>query len=372
MPATATVPLYTARIGHRQFTAAVKYRPVGGFLVSAPQPTRKSAIKALEAKLLGHPTYLAKSVPVWDVRDQGDLTVKVPAPKPEVPTAESTIAHLNNPNAAAKPVGTIPAREPEVTSAPAPKPVLPTTPPVAPTMDGGFVTPRSDKAAWIDVYRQTTAKFDGIDFPGENPREKVANYRRTIGDLMESISFIAPWRRTPGGDTWLTISGEKDHTIRLPKAGDGRHRERFHKNINGNTVEVQRDPTDSSKLYEHKVTVTDSEVQALLGEDAPRRAPTRKEKKAERQAAHKAAKAASAYKYPGSSDAYNAAFKYGRELQKAAAIEGHDRKVKTQWFKLGVCRSLHSQGALPHAKYEADLVACGYTDEAITGISKAA
>ena len=245
------VPVYVAKIGLRRFTAAVQYAPApNGWLVSDVSPQRRSALASLEAKL----REAGASVPRFRVVDKGDLSAKpapaakpepapVPAPKPvtpAVPTASSTIAHLNNPSAVAKPVGQIPPRNPEPTAeevadtlrdldavadaaeeaveqARATMTVNP-LPSVAPAMDAGYVTPLSDLPHWLDILNQCRAKLSGLEFPGESRREKIANYRESINLLMESVGFKGAWRRAPSGDFWIRVAGERDETVRQPRA----------------------------------------------------------------------------------------------------------------------------------------------------------
>jgi hypothetical protein len=254
-------------------------------------------------------------------------------------------------------------------------------------MAGGYVTPLSDQAAWDDVYRMTRAKFDNVDFTERVPdvaggltrKEVVANYRAEVGKTMEAVSFVSPWKRTVGGDYWIAFSTELDHTIRQPKSNDGARAERHGRDINGEPLLVSRPESDPSKLIINPMLgkVTDAEVKAAMyGETRPETPKyiegfvgtraERKEANRAKAAASRAVGAVAKYEYPGSTEQKNLAFKHGRVLQAIGAREGRDSKTKTLWYKLGIVVSLRSQGALPHAKFEADLLAAGYTEEQIS------
>jgi hypothetical protein len=310
-----TTTIHVAKIGNRKFTAAVSYQgSPTGWLVSDPCGQKRTAIK----NLLGKLQEKGQAVSEYSTKDLGDLSRRV-----EIDEEAPTIKRI----------------DPEVSAE--------VTPPVAPRMDGGYVTPLSDREAWADVYRQARAKFDSVTFePGEtheSRKQKVYEYRRAIGDLMESISFISPWRRTVGGDHWIRFSGELDHTVKAPKAGEGRVRERFHRDLSGIIRDV-------SKEGEKKVT------------RAEKRAANKKKYREQRVAEREASGAV----YKGDKGARNAAWKYAAGLSKAAKEAGHDTSVQRLWYKFGFVVSLRSQGALPHVKFEEDLKAAGYTEEDLT------
>lgn len=376
------IKLFVARIGHRQFTAAVSYKPAdSGWLVSDAKATRKSAIASLEAKL----REAGATIPTWTVVDKGNLAAKpatTPAPQPEAaaaPAAEPT------PEPEPEPVEYKTEQDAIADDAEEALEAAVVLPPVAPKMDGGWVTPLSDKAAWLDVYRQARAKFDSVDFPGEKRWEKIANYRETINVLMERYSFVGPWRRAMGGDFWLRFSGEMDHTIRQPN-NRGYRAQQFAKDINGNWIRIERDKRDPAKLaVPPKPTATTAEAKALLakswdddeaggnvtveqpeGDDMSTKAErkaAKDEKRALNRAAHAAQRKAEKRTYTGGTkEQRNLANANARSYSAAAADAGHDRHTRTVWYKIGMVVSLRSQGVAEPHHFEDDLRAEGFSD----------
>jgi len=378
------IKLFVARIGHRQFTAAVSYRPAdSGWLVSDVKGTRKTAIASLEAKL----REAGATVPTWTVVDKGDLTAKpAPTPAPQPETAAAPAAQPTEP--VATPAPTLPETEQDAIADNAEEALEAAVvlPPVAPKMDGGWVTPLSDKAAWLDVYRQARNKFDSVDFPGEKRWEKIANYRETINVLMERYSFVGPWRRALGGDFWLRFSGEMDHTIRQPN-NRGYRAQQFAKDINGNWIRIERDKRDPAKLaVPPKPTATTQEARDLIAkswddergnvtveQDNPNggndvstkaeRKAAKDEKRALNRAAHAAQRKAEKRTYTGGTkEQRNLANANARSYSAAAAEAGHDRSTRTLWYKIGMVVSLRSQGVAEPHHFEDDLRAAGYSD----------
>lgn len=343
---TLTATLHVAKIGHRQFTATVRYAASpNGWLTSDVCGKRTTARKNLEAKLLA----AGVPIPKWSIKDHGTVERKAaPAPQPEPKQAPAPAPEVDDEAPTLRQVSSVVRDEtPEETDYRQAKKAAfqGIAFPVAPRMEGGYVTPLSDKDAWLDVYRQARAKFDAVQFEEgetrESRSEKIREYRTQINTLMESISFIGPWRRTVGGDFWIRFSGEADHTVR---GATHRSRRQVTKNINGNWVQVENGKARSLTRDEKREA---------------NRAAYREQRKAER-----AAKGAS---YTGSTEHRNIAYKYASAMSRSAKEAGHDSATQRLWYKVGYVVSLRSMNALPHTKFEDDLKAAGITEEYLQG-----
>lgn len=188
------VPCRILRYAATEWVAAVT---LGSRVIATPKcRTRKAAMAALEPAL--REAGYARTIPEW-----APLPTEVmgaPAPAPTVPA---------------------PAPEPEPVPVPAPEPVPSAKdlrddaaeaaiedakrilPPVLPKMEGGFVTPRSDLAAWLDVFEQVCEKLEPVFEQDPDVRQRAANFREGVNLAMEGISFKGAYRRTIGGDFWV-------------------------------------------------------------------------------------------------------------------------------------------------------------------------
>jgi hypothetical protein len=395
-----TPTLFVAKVGHRRFTAAVAYKPAeNGWLVSDAKGTRKAAIHSLEAKL----REAGSAIPQWTIVDKGDLsdatihvakeavaeTVEQP---PAIPATEAAVLNPDAPDVddEAETLRPLDAVADKAEEALEQAKAVATVPAIAPQMDAaGWVTPLTDKAAWIDIYEQCRNKLSGIEYPGEKRWEKIHNYRESVNVLMESIGFVGPWRRALGGTTWITFAGVVDDTVRQPRARNP-FGPSYVKDSNGVWHEVARDKKDPRKiatesktedfsetlerarerLSETKTTETTTAPDAQETQDT-QEAETMTEKRltrAERSALNKAAHAAQRQAQKpakftgGTSQQRSAAYAQGRHYAGQAAALGHDRKTTTLWFKLGVVASLKAQGVPETHHYEAALVEAGYAE----------
>lgn len=379
-----TVTIHVSKIAPRQFRAAVAFKPApSGWLVSDICGKRPTAVKNLEAKLrlLGVTT-----MPEWKLNE-----VIIPATQPE-----ATVAPVVEPEA-----HTAPAAEPDVADVAEQaiedaKVSVAAIPDLA-RMAGGVVTPVSDLAKWTLAYNEAVKKFSGIDFPGENPREQIANYREAVGLVMEAAGCVAPWRRTMGGDCWIRFAGNVvDLTVRQP-----RHR-KAHVNAQGQAVVDPRGQWDLSRKKAPRLAKTPNPVRDLgeghsvkLGPfsayvsngtinaslpkavtfdsctlDDAKAAIARKQgrgepaTRAERKATPAEKPVSKSYVPVTEADelAYSVAYRYAVGQSKLARERGKDHVLT---YKVAMCASLRSQGATPHTKFEAVVAAAGINLDAV-------
>jgi hypothetical protein len=333
------INLHVAKLANHKFTAAVSFKAApGGWVVSDVQGKRTTAIKNLEAKLR---VFGVQNMPEWNVVDLGTITpgITTPATNPESTTTpvqqSETPAFTEDDEDDAPTLRTLDTIQDQAEQAiEDAKESVTGAFNLAPRMEGGWVTPLSDKAAWVDVFRQVRAKFDGVDFTipddegsptiKEKRWEAVSNYREAINTVMEAASFVGPWRRTIGGDCWIRFSGEVDHTVRQPKAGEGKYRTSY--------------------------------------DLSPKKAPRLARKSAEKSAGPKSSKGEK-YSYPGDENAYAQAFKFARSLSTQSKEAGNDVESQKLAYKIGMCVSLRSQNAARHEKFESDIKELGVTEE---------
>lgn len=334
------IPLYWSHVGKRQFTTAVRFK--GEWVVSDVAGNPDAARKRLEAKLrkLG-----VKDMPPWDMVEvqRKAETEPEPASEPQpfddaepdterhVPSwangvEADILAELLDEDAesvepapevdplAAVLAGEDDAQDPDSGDAPTIPIRHVDVPHAAPKMDGSYVTPQSDKEAWIALYRDVCTKLADVEVPGETPREQKENFRRSVNELMESFSFIGPWRRTPGGDCWIRFAGCEDITVKAIKRGEGNRREIAHKDINGNWVSVASGGTE---LANGRVV-------------RPRA-------------------------YSGHPGDFRRAKAFGNTLKARAVEQGLDKRAQNTWFKLGTAAALRALGCEPHAVYEREI-----------------
>lgn len=197
------------------------------------------------------------------------------------------------------------------------------------TLDGGWVTPLTNRSFWIETY-QVVSEFASKlmqDNLKEGYGEKLLRYKNEINRLMEAgyegrLPCIGAYRRQPSGDTWLRLTGQPDLTIRQTKSGEGERRARHHKNINGNWDDISGLPEKSRKSKD------------------PKR-----------------------YIYPGSREVSNLAYQMGQQLKKRAIAKGLSLETQQHWYMLGFCISLRSQCAPYHQEYENQLMLAGIGEE---------
>jgi len=315
-----TVTLTIAKLAPWHFSATVQLRTGS---LSGEGRTKKQAREALEAKL----RETGRGIPNWVVKTAPVAATPVPAPvkEPEDFSDFGSDEGSVDESSEVEDLIKTPVFESELVIAQ-----------VAPAMAGGFVTPLSDKEAWIKVFRACRDKFDGVEVEGESPREKLANYRRHVDALLESMGYIGAWRLTPGGDHWIRFSGETDHTVRAPQHRSGR----VAKDINGMAVD------------------------ALTGESMQHRREAQRQARTSR-GESKGRSKGNTQKYEGDPTAYQAAYKYAAGLSRTAKEAGHGPETARLWYKFGMVVALRAQGALPHTAFEADLAAAGYKEEDI-------
>jgi len=199
---TQRVTLYIKRVANRRFVATTNFRQQQISGKAAGQ--RPKAIENLEAALeaAGAPW-----LPIWE-------PVEVDA----APEKESEY----DPQTIVRPVT-----------------------PAAPKTDKGWTTPSSDPEVWEQFCSQTIAMVDSLGFTTDE--DSVSDYRDKCDKVMRSLGCRGPFERSPSGDRYIRQSKIADPTVRRPRRGEGRRRERHHKTIDGNFRDVSPKGSRPSK-----------------------------------------------------------------------------------------------------------------------------
>lgn len=313
-----------------RYRACVAFKPApGGWLVGAPKGRKPGeepwipAVRDLERKLreFGSP------IPQWDVR----VAAPQPAAQPVEPAPEPE-DEIDPPTLRMAPVSSrdeVLADAAEAAIEQAKAEILP--PVIAGGMPAGAITPAGGANAlafWVSVYRQAVAKFVDLEWPGENPREKLVNFRTAVDTCLRDKSCVGAWDRDIAGNCWVRHAQSFDRTVvdptvKLPQPGKpGR--------------EWDLSPRNAPRLASTKVKPekpTRKAVETVAGESAS---------------------------YQGSRDAWKVAQKYGNMLGDHAQQIGQRRGLA---FKVGVVVSLRAQEALGFPRYEREITEAGVTPE---------
>lgn len=328
----ARIPAPDGDARRMKFKAAVAYKPAAsGYLVGAPkgrrpiegEPEYQAALRDLEHKLqtLGAPVPQS-----WDVK----FLDPAPAAKPEPttdPAEEPEPLTLRMAPVSDRDASLDDACEAAIEAAKVE--VLP--PVIAGGMPAAVLTPAGGETAckfWIDVYRQAVAKLVDLEWPGENPAEKLRNFRTGVDAIMRTHGCVGAWDRDIAGNNWV------------------RHAQSFDRTVVDPTVKV---PTHGKPGREWDLSP--KKAPRLAHTNAPKADKTKK-------AAKKTGKESASYQ--GSREAWRVAAAYGNLLGNDAETRGEKRGLA---FKIGVVVSLRAQEALGFPRYEADLEAAGVPAE---------
>lgn len=377
---THQVPVRITRFAATQWVAAVTF---GGRIIASPKSrTRKAAVAAMEQAL--RETGYTRAMPEWNL-----LPTEEPAPQPEAPVAPAPKPEAPAPVPTAKDVRDDAA---DAAIEAAKRSVIPTA---LPRMEGGVVTPRSDLAAWLDVFEQVCEKLEPVFEQDPDRRNRTRNFRDAVDLAMREISFRGAYERTIGGDFWLRHAQSMakqagriviDPTTRAPSRGEGNRRARHHRNINGNWDDVssQTEAKVARKAAETRAAIPDAPTTPEVVE-AARRAkaaakaapvapavalgdyvrdeesqtwrhretgaiPRRAVRSELNKAVARADRATAGPRYSGCKVAYRAAYSYGAAMGRAYEAAGLKRSLG---YKVGMIIALRGQEALPHPEYDA-------------------
>jgi hypothetical protein len=191
------VSVYIKKTSSRRYVAAVKYE--GEWLYSedyksATAEQERAALNLLESKL----TVLSATIPRWNVI----LVDETCNSKPKQVSLED-----------------LPAVD-RVTKAPV-------------TDSAGYVTPLTDKGAWVEGYEAAVLAATGFESrmlrnlcgdPGKN-------FRQAVTTLMRSTGLVSPWGTSDEDVPWHIVARVYDPTSFPARPGEGERR--VLKDLNG-------------------------------------------------------------------------------------------------------------------------------------------
>jgi hypothetical protein len=219
--------------------------------------------------------------------------------------------------------------------------VAATLPKVAATEEG-WITPRSDRAAWNESYRHAVQVCTGFRPDGLNKLfgNAAKQFRIDVTAIMRSVGCIGPWSERDGVP-WTHIAGVSDPTVAPIKAGVGDRR--VLKDING----IKRINGGEQILEDSPFKHLQEECEAAIAAQIAPKPP-----------------APAGYTYSfGSAEQRKLAADAGRRLIAQAKEQGKDADTQRIWGMIGFVLSLRAQGLPPHSVFERKLKEAGVTEE---------
>jgi hypothetical protein len=249
------------------------------------------------------------------------------------------------------PVVTPPVRR-QVPAAPVAPKVATTLPKVAETEEG-WITPRSDRAAWVESYRHAVQVCTGFRAEGLKGLhgEAAKQFRIDVTAVMRSVGCIGPWSERDGVP-WTHIAGVSDPTVAPIKPGTGDRRVLKDinniKRINGGEQILEDSP------FKYLQEEYAAEIAAQMGTPAtPKTAP---------KPAPATTPAGYTYSF-GSAEQRKLASDQGRRLIAQAREQGKDADTQRIWGMIGFVLIIRAMGLPPHTEFERKLREAGVTEE---------